>query len=375
MLGAGTFVMVTAEMLPTAVLRPMSEGLSSTEARAAQLVSLWAAVVVLTSFPLVALTRRFDRRNVIVAGMAALAASDLVTSTVQTYAAAVAGRLLGAAAVGLLWASVNAHVADVVPDRLLGPAVSVVLGCATSGMVLGTPIARALADVTDWRISFLALGLLTALIAALVLVVVPPAAGRGAGALRAAGDSRHPIAPVLVIAGLVALALVGHYGAYTYITVLADGPAQVLPGGTGAMLLAFGVASAVGLAMAGLVRTRTVAALATAVVATAMTLAALRIAGAHPLLGVTLVVAWGVASGAIPALAQTEIMRLAGDRHRALAGALIPVLFNGGIAVGAVLASLLADAGGATALLLPSATVVLVAGLALLRAAPRSPAR
>src|SRR5206468_9707288 len=107
-LGAGTFVMVTAEMLPTAVLRPMSEGLGAAETKVAQLVSLWAAVVVLASFPLVALTRRFDRRSVITVGAVVLAGSDLLTAAASSYPAAVAGRLLGAAAVGLLWASVNA---------------------------------------------------------------------------------------------------------------------------------------------------------------------------------------------------------------------------------------------------------------------------
>src|SRR3954468_10904470 len=110
-LGAATFVMVTAEMLPTAVLRPMSAGLGAAETKVAQLVSLWAAVVVLASFPLVALTRRFDRRSVITVGAVVLAGSDLLTAAASSYPAAVMGRLLGAAAVGLLWASVNAHVA------------------------------------------------------------------------------------------------------------------------------------------------------------------------------------------------------------------------------------------------------------------------
>src|SRR3954447_18184747 len=75
-LGAATFVMVTAEMLPTAVLRPMSEGLGTPETKVAQLVSLWAAVVVLASFPLVALSRRLERRTVITAGAVALSGSD-----------------------------------------------------------------------------------------------------------------------------------------------------------------------------------------------------------------------------------------------------------------------------------------------------------
>ena len=49
-LGTTTLVMVTTEMLPAAVLAPMSTGLGVAEAQIARLVSLWATVVVLTSF-------------------------------------------------------------------------------------------------------------------------------------------------------------------------------------------------------------------------------------------------------------------------------------------------------------------------------------
>ena len=188
-LGSATFAMVTAEMLPTAVLEPMSQGLGVTGTQAAQLVSLWAGVVVVASFPLVALTRRFDRRDVVVTALLVLTASAGLTAAAPTYATAVAARLLGAASVGLLWATVNAHLADLVPERLLGAAVSVVLGGATLGMVLGTPVARLVADLVGWRTSFAALAALTALIAVLVRAVVVP--GRRTSRARA-GDPGDP---------------------------------------------------------------------------------------------------------------------------------------------------------------------------------------
>src|SRR3954449_7062948 len=122
-LGAATFVMVTTEMLPTAVLGPMSRGLGTTDARAAQLVSLWAAVVVVSSFPLMAMTRRFDRRDVVVLALLVLATSAALTGLAPTFAFAIGARLLGAAAVGLLWAPGNAHVAHPAPLRLRGAAI------------------------------------------------------------------------------------------------------------------------------------------------------------------------------------------------------------------------------------------------------------
>lgn len=382
-LGAGTLLMVTAEMLPTAVLEQMSTGLGVAESSTGMLVSVWAAVVVVLSFPLVRLTRGRDRRAVIAGGLAVLALSSALTALAPTFQLAVGARILGAAAVGLLWATTNAHVADLVSDRLLGRAVAVVLGGATLGMVVGTPLARLVADAAGWRAAFGALAVLGVLGAVAVRLVVARAAVPATpevpvgatGATGATADVTDPTpgaqAPrrgmdrLLAVTGLVALVLVGHYGAYTYITRLTEVPAEALPGGMSALLLVFGLASAVGVALAGRFGNRTGPALVVSVAATALTVAALGIVDVHPAVGITVVVAWGVVSGGMPPFAQTLILRLAGPERRSFAGALIPVLFNGGIAVGAALASLVVAGSGVPAVPLLAALVVAAAAVGL----------
>ncbi|MFI2363233.1 MFS transporter [Promicromonospora sp. NPDC019610] len=373
-LGAGTLFMVTAEMLPTAVLQQMSSGLGVAESSTGLLVSVWAAVVVVLSFPLVRLTRRWDRRAVIAGGLAVLGLSSALTALAPTFQVAVGARVLGAAAVGLLWATTNAHVADLVPDRLLGRAIAVVLGGATLGMVVGTPLARLVADAAGWRTAFWALAALSLLAAVAVRLVVARAAvadapaGDGAGAAGGAdvvGGPRRGAARLLTVTGLVALVLVGHYGAYTYITRLAEAPAQALPGGMSTLLLVFGLASAVGVALAGRLGDRSGPALVVSVAATALAVLGLGAVDAGPVIGVAVVVAWGVVSGAMPPFAQTLILRLAGPERRSFAGALIPVLFNGGIAVGAALASFVVAGSGVTAVPVLAAVVVGAAAVGL----------
>lgn len=352
-LGGATLVMVTGEMLPTAVLGPMSRGLGVPESAAGLLVSIWAAVVVVVSLPLVRLTRGLPRPAVIAGSLVAFALAAAATALAPSYGVVLVARTLGAAAVGLLWSTVNAHVADLVPDRLLGRATSVVLGGATLGMVLGTPTGRLVADLVGWRASFGVLAGASLVAAVLVLRVVPPAA---VAPVTPVGPGERGGAPraMLVVTLLVALALVGHYGAYTYITRLAGPPALAL--------LVFGLASAVGVVLAGRVE-RTALGLVIATALTAGAVLAVSSVGSLPLVAL-----WGVASGALPPFAQTLILRLAGPGHRALAGALIPVLFNGGIAVGAALASGLVAAYGAGGLGLPAAVLVLVAAAGLARA-------
>lgn len=367
-LGTATLVMVTGEMLPTAVLAPMSEDLGVSESATGLLVSLWAAVVVVASFPLVHLARRLPRAGVVAGSLAVFGIAAAATALAPSYAVVLGARTIGAAAVGLLWATVNAHVADLVPDRLLGRATAVVLGGATLGMVLGTPIGRFVADLAGWRAAFWGLAAVSALVALLVRAVVPaaPAAGAAASvAIPMTGTGTGSLRPMITVTALVAVVLVGHYGAFTFITRLAEPAGAVLPGGIGSVLLLFGIASAAGVVLAGRVLDRTVDALVLATAATAVALLALGLVGDRGAGVLVVVAAWGVASGALPPFAQTLILRLAGPGHRTLAGALIPVLFNGGIAVGAAAAAGLVGVGGVGALTAPAALLVGAAAIGL----------
>jgi DHA1 family inner membrane transport protein len=323
-LAGATLTMVTGEMLPTAVLPQMSAGLGVSQARIGLLVSLWAAVVVVASFPLVGLTRRIGRRTVIAGSLLAFAASGAVTALAPTYAVAVAGRTLGAAAVGLLWATVNAYVADLVPDHLLARATATVLGGATLGTVLGAPAGRLVADLAGWRASFWLLAAAGLVITWLVRTVVPAGARPANGRPRRRERSGRSFTPVLAVTLLGALVLVGHVGAYTYVTRLGERPALMLPGGMATLLLGFGVTSAAGLALASRAGQRLEAALVASSAGIAVTVLGLGIADAHPAVGLMTVLAWGLASGALPPLAQTLILRLAGPDHRATAGATHP---------------------------------------------------
>ncbi|VEH26040.1 MFS transporter [Cellulomonas fimi] len=372
-LGGATFVMVTGEMLPTAVLPEMSHDLGVAESRTGLLVSLWAATVVVATFPLVRLTARLDRRTVVVGALAVFAASSAGTALAPTYEVAAGARVVGAAATGLLWASVNAHTADVVHPTRLARAIAVVLGGATIGMVLGTPLASVVARVWDWRGAFGALAALAVVAAVLVraLVVGAPRAGApgtavGAPDGPAAASGRGALRPVLAVTALVGLVLVGHFAAFTFVTRLVEQPAARLPGGVSGLLLLFGVASAVGVAVVGRIGDRRLdTTLVVTTVLVAGSLAALLGVGGDPALATLVVVAWGLTTGALPPLAQAAILGLAGPAHRTTAGTLIPVVFNLGIAVGAALGSGIVERAGPDALPLPAAAVVLVAAAGL----------
>lgn len=346
-LGGATFTMVTAEMLPTALLPQLAVGLAVTEAQVGLLVSIWAAIVVVASFPLVYVTRRLDRRSVIAASLILLGVASVLMALATSYGFAIGARLLGAVAVGLLWATTNAHTADIVSERQLAPAVAIVLGGATLGTVLGTSGASMVATLADWRAPFWMLSILALVSALLVRLIVPPSSRNGAhegsadGSDADAGRRRIKVTdPMIVITAVVALMLIGHYGAFTFITGFGEAAAKTIPGGMATVLLGFGISSAVGIALAGRFGGKPRPALLVVSALTAFSLLALAVANVNPTAGIAIILLWGAASGALPVVAQTLILRLAGTEHRALAGALIPVLFNVGVAAGAGLASL-----------------------------------
>jgi predicted MFS family arabinose efflux permease len=375
-LGAVTFTVVAAEMLPTAVLPAMSADLGVPASRTGMLVSAWALVVVVASFPLVRLTRRVDSRRVIAAAVLVLGASSAVTAAAGTFGVALGSRLVGAAACGLLWATVNAHSAALVPPQRLARAVAVVLGGATLGTVLGVPAASATADVWGWRTGFAGVAVASVLAAVAVLTLVRPvAAAERPGAVTPAPGAPANAArlrPVLVTAGLGGLLLVGHFAAYTFVAPLLATTAARTPGGLSGLLLGFGLLSALGTVLVGRLGDRRPA-LALVLTAAAITvvLALLGVLGRVPAVDLALVGLWGLATGAFPPLAQTAIMQAAGPRLRSLAGTLIPVTFNLGIAVGAGAGSAVVSAHGLTALPVPAAAVAAAATLALAAATLR----
>lgn len=373
-LGGATFVVVTGEMLPTAVLPHLAADLDVPVARAGLLVSVWAATVVLASFPLVRLTARFERRRVIAVALAVFAGGNLATALAGSFALAAGSRILAAAATGLLWATVNAHSAAIVPEHRIARAASVVLGGGTLGTVLAVPAGNAAAGLWGWRPVFGALSVLALLASAAVLTVLAPAprsAVAGAGGTAAGG--RRPLRPLVVLSGLGGLVLAAHFAAFTFVTALLAGRGSTVP--ASALLLLFGVLSAAGVVVVGRVGDRYPHGTGVAVAAlVAASLAALVALGLHPALDVLLMAVWGASTGAVGPAVQTAMMRAAGAEHRATAGTLLPVAFNLGIALGAAAGSAVVDR--LSLALLPALATALAllatAGLAATARAPRT---
>jgi predicted MFS family arabinose efflux permease len=129
---------------------------------------------------------RFDRRSALAVAMtglvAATAVGGLASGLGTLLAARVAAGLFGGPATSLSFAIV----ADTVPPERRGRAMGVVMGAFSVASVLGVPTGLWLAQVGGWRLPFLAVAGLGAVVGALALFLMPRMRGHLEHAARAA---------------------------------------------------------------------------------------------------------------------------------------------------------------------------------------------
>lgn len=366
-LAAGVFLSITIELLPTGLLPEMSEGFGVAEPMVGLLVSVFAFAVVITSTPLTALTSRMPRHGLLVAVLAVLGVTTLASAFVAEYWMLVAIRVVGGVAHGLFWALVAAYAARLVPDHLIGRAVSITLGGGTLALVAGVPATTVLGQVIGWRPVFVVVAALTLLGALAVWRFLPPVA---VGSAPAAGRFRRgdvALGPVLLVCAVTAVTMLGQYAVFTYVAPLITDVVGLDADSVGPLLFVYGVAGAAGLAVAGsplVVRpTRTI------VGATMVAAVALVVLGAGPGVWPSIVAfaVWGVAFGAIPPLLYTRLLHAAPSAHRDAAGALYTTAFNIGIGGGALVGAVLFDRFGVQSLPFVYATLLVAVALVLSR--------
>lgn len=371
-LSFAAFWTVTLEMLPAGLLPQISRDLEVRPARVGLLVTVWAVTVGLSSLPLTRLTRSWQRPTALAAGLAVLGVASLASAVAPTFAGVLAARLVAATGHGLFWSVLMVYAASLAPSGRESRAISVVLAGPVLAGVAGLPVGTLLGGPLGWRwvIGSVAVGLVVG--AVLVWTLMP--AGPAAVVDDPSRASRAPAEPVRDrsaarvwrIALLGALALVAHFGAFTYIAPLVDDRWTSGVPDVGVLLLAFGIAGAVGLAAVGLVADRAAPerVLLGAVVSIALTFWLLAVT-TDTVAVLAAVVVWGLLIGALPPALQGAVIGAASPAYRNTAGAVLVAVFNLGIAFGAAAGGVVIEKVGLGALLPLTAAVATVSAIGL----------
>ncbi|HEX3750277.1 MAG TPA: MFS transporter [Streptosporangiaceae bacterium] len=393
MLASATFVYVTAETLPVGLLPQLSAGLHVRPGTVGLLVTAYAAVAGLTAIPLTAGLEHRSRRTVVVVCVGVLALSQFVVAAAPDYAVVLAARILCALAHGVFWSMLAPVAARLAPPGQAGRATALVFAGNSLALVGGVPIGTALGHAVGWRFAMAALGVVAVVSMVALRRVLPPLstepatrdpgrpAARDPGRPAARGTVRGQLAsvpaalrsgPLLAVCVATTVAATGQFAAYTYITALVQRDAGLTGLALSAVLFGYGAAGIGGIALAGRIsdgRPR----LATAASLTAMVLALALLASlAHgSTVGtVASVAVWGAGFTALPVVLQAAVLRVA-PRSADTASSLYVVGFQIGIGGGALIGSLLVNAG--LLAVLPVAALALAAiGLVIVLAARRA---
>ncbi|WP_457445148.1 MFS transporter [Roseateles sp. P5_E4] len=370
----GVFGLVMAEFLPASLLTAMASDLGISDGAAGQAVTATALVGAVAAPALPLLTRRLDRRVVMLALSALLVLSNLLAATAGSLAALLVARVMLGVALGGFWSMSAALAMRLVPENLFARAMSVILTGVSVATVCAAPIGAWMGDVWGWRSAFIAAGVVSLVTLAVQAATLPALPPRDKPDLRVLAELlRRP--PVRVALLAVLLVISGHFAGFTYIRPLMEQVTHLSVGAISGVLLGYGIGGFFGNFAGGWLAGRSERhAIVAGGVLIAVLAASLLVAGSSPVVTAVAVTLWGFAFGAFPVGFQTWIVRAAPDQAEG-AGGLLVAAFQIAIASGAIGGGLLVDRIGALGGPAFAVVALTLGTLLTLRHGPRAVAR
>ena len=251
----GVAGLIMAEFLPTGVLTPMARDLGVTEGVTGQAVTATSVAAVITSLTLPYLSRKLNRRTVMLGLSFLLICSNILVALSPDFPMLLGGRFILGIALGGFWSMAAAITMRLVPPQQAPRAIAIVFGACSLASVLAAPLGSYLGDFLGWRNVFFLSGVLS-LVAFLWQASTLPS-------LPPLGETRiSTIFEVLRMpyfaAGMVAVAFVfcGHFGVFTYLRPLLESTTGVGVKTLSMILLGFGIANFIGTSAAGIMIAR-----------------------------------------------------------------------------------------------------------------------
>ena len=367
----GVFSLVTAEFLPASLLTVMAADLGVSEGAAGQTVTATALIGAIAAPSIPVLTRRMDRRIVMLALSLLLLMSNVMAVVASNLPTLLVARVLLGVALGGFWSMAPPLTLRLVPEALFPRAMSVMLTGVSVATVCAAPVGAWMGEAWGWRSAFVAagvVGLLTLIAQFATLPVLPPNAMADLRVLRQL-VARRPVRVVLVV---VLLLISGHFAGFTYIRPLMEDVAHLSIGAISSVLLGYGIGGFFGNLAGGYVAGRSERwAIVSGSLLIAALAGALLLAGESKGVTAVAVVLWGFAFGAFPVGFQVWIVRAAPDQAEGASGLLVAA-FQTAIATGAIGGGLLVDHVGPLGGPLFACAAMTLGALLTLRYGPRN---
>ena len=368
----GVFGLVTAEFLPISLLTPIADDLHITEGLAGQAISATALFALITSLLIATVTRRFDRRTVLLSFSVLLVISSIMVAMAQSFSFLLLGRVLLGIALGGFWTMSTATIMRLVPPQHIPRGLAIMYSGVSAATVFAAPVGSYLGDIISWRAVFLLAAGIGAITFVTQLATLPSLPPRGRATLRVLVDLVKRPGMKFGLFSLV-LIITGHFALFTYVRPFLENVTGVATAGVSGVLLGFGLANFAGTYLAGTLISRSLR-MTIALMPMIMGLCAIAMVTLDGALTPTviLVAIWGMAFGGVPVAWSTWITRTVPDEAES-GGGLVVAGFQTAIASGAVIGGLLFDFVGSLGVFTIGGLTLIAAALvvtAVLRPAP-----
>lgn len=178
-LTVSAFVFNTSEFIPIGLLSRIASDFTITEAQAGMLISVYAWVVMLLSLPLMILVSRMEMRRLMLALAGFFTLFQVMSFLSNSYGMLMASRIGVACTHSVFWAIVSPMAARIVASRYRAVALSMVATGSSIAMVFGMPVGRAIGLHVGWRMTFLSIGIVSALAFLYMFFTLPLLPSRG----------------------------------------------------------------------------------------------------------------------------------------------------------------------------------------------------
>ena len=348
-LAAAAFTYVTAEILPVGALSAIARNLQVSVVLVGTLLTWYALVAALSTFPLVRWTAHWPRRRALVFSLVCLTLSQLISALAPSFAVLAVGRALCAVTHGLLWSIIAPIATRLVPPSHAGRATMSIYVGTSLALVIGSPLTAAMSLMWGWRLAVVCVTVAAAVVTVAAWLLLPQMV-LSADQLKCVGPRarHHRNRRLITVSVITMIGVTGHFVSYTYIVVIIRDVVGVRGPNLAWLLAAYGAAgvmavglvarpldrrpkSAVILCMAGLT--------AAFVVLTALAFGG-RPAAATALIGTGAIVLWGAMATAVSPMMQSAAMRNGADDPDGASG-LYVTAFQVGIMAGSLAGGLL----------------------------------
>jgi predicted MFS family arabinose efflux permease len=144
-------LLIASEFMPVSLLSPIARDLHATQGMAGQAISVSGLFAVITSFAIVNIAARFDRRHVLAALTAVMLASLVLIALAPNFAVLMGARALLGVTIGGFWSLATATVMRLVPERSVPSALGVLYTGNGVATAFAAPIGSYLGSIIGWR--------------------------------------------------------------------------------------------------------------------------------------------------------------------------------------------------------------------------------